>query len=124
MGDRHIWTQGCQMVCFQTKIPNLGKFWKVLQWKRLVYFMDIWSILLSFSIFYEHLVYFVEIWYIFPVLVFRTKKNLATLSGHRSGCMCTYKDHFDFFSRKHNVTRRQLCCNPFITSVDIKKNFI
>jgi hypothetical protein len=22
--------QGCQMVCFQTKNPNLGKFWKVL----------------------------------------------------------------------------------------------
>jgi hypothetical protein len=37
--------QGCQMVCFQTKNPNLGKFWRVLQWKILVYFMTIWSIL-------------------------------------------------------------------------------
>jgi hypothetical protein len=25
--------QGCQMVCFQTKDSNLGKFWKALEWK-------------------------------------------------------------------------------------------
>jgi hypothetical protein len=49
--------QGCLMACFQTKNPkNLGKFWRVLQWKMLVYFMDTWSILLSFVIFYGHLV--------------------------------------------------------------------
>jgi hypothetical protein len=24
--------KGCQMVYFQTKHPDLGKFWKVLQW--------------------------------------------------------------------------------------------
>jgi hypothetical protein len=35
--------QGCQMVCFRTKNPNLGKFWRVLQWKMLAYFMDTWS---------------------------------------------------------------------------------
>jgi hypothetical protein len=40
------------MVCFRTKNPNLGKCWKVLQWKMLVYFMDTWSILRSFVIFY------------------------------------------------------------------------
>jgi hypothetical protein len=52
--------------CFQTKNTNLGKFWRVLQWKLLVYLMAIWSI-------YSHLVYFVAIWkhfmviwYIFP----------------------------------------------------------
>jgi hypothetical protein len=48
--------QGCQMVCFQTKNPNSGKFWNVLQWKMLVYFMETWSILRSFAIFYGHLV--------------------------------------------------------------------
>jgi hypothetical protein len=37
--------QGCQMVYFQTKNPDLGKFWRALQWKMLVYFMDIWHIL-------------------------------------------------------------------------------
>jgi hypothetical protein len=54
------------MVCFQTKNPNLGKFCRVLQWKILVYFMTIWSILRPLEIFYGHLVYFVVIWYIFP----------------------------------------------------------
>jgi hypothetical protein len=32
--------RGCQMVCFQTKNPNLGKFWRVLQWKMWVYSKD------------------------------------------------------------------------------------
>jgi hypothetical protein len=54
--DLAAWHQGCQMVCFQTKNPNLGKFWRVLQWKISVNFMDIWYILWSFVIFYEHLV--------------------------------------------------------------------
>jgi hypothetical protein len=49
---------------------NLGKFCRVLQWKMLVYFMDIWCILWQFGIFYGHLVYSAVIWYIFPVLVF------------------------------------------------------
>jgi hypothetical protein len=42
---------GCQMVYFQTKIPNLGKFRRVLQWKMLVF---LWA----FGKFYGHLVYF------------------------------------------------------------------
>jgi hypothetical protein len=67
------------MACLQTKNPNFGKFWRVLQWKILRYFMTVWSILRPLEIFYGHLVYFVVIWYIFPVLVFCTKKNLATL---------------------------------------------
>jgi hypothetical protein len=40
------------MVCFKTKNPNFGKFWKALDWKKmdmfyghLEYFMDIWDIL-------------------------------------------------------------------------------
>jgi hypothetical protein len=53
------------MVCFQTKNPNLGKFWRVLLWKIFVYFMTIWSILRPLEIFYSHLVYFLVIWYIF-----------------------------------------------------------
>jgi hypothetical protein len=40
-------SQGCQTVCFQTKNPNLGKFWRVLLWKILVYF-------LPFGLFYGH----------------------------------------------------------------------
>jgi hypothetical protein len=57
--------QGCQIVCFQTKNPNLGKFWRVLLYKILVYFMTILSILRPLEIFYVHSVYFVVVWYIF-----------------------------------------------------------
>jgi hypothetical protein len=72
-------SMGCQMVCFQTKNPTLGKFWRVLQWKILAYFMTIWSILRPLEIFYVHLVYFcghlvyfVVIWYIsWPFGIFR-----------------------------------------------------
>jgi hypothetical protein len=37
----HAAGQGCQMACFQTKNPNLGKFWRGLYWKMLIYFMPI-----------------------------------------------------------------------------------
>jgi hypothetical protein len=69
--------QSCQMVYFQTQNPYLGKFWKVLQWKMLVflkpfclfygemvYFMAIWYSLWSFGIFCGHLVYFFKFWYV------------------------------------------------------------
>jgi hypothetical protein len=35
--------QGCKMVYFHTKTPNLGMVWKVLEWKMFVYFMTIWN---------------------------------------------------------------------------------
>jgi hypothetical protein len=61
-----LWSrQGCQMVCFQTKNPDLGKFWRVLDWKMFKYFMAIWNIFWRFEIFYDHSVHFVFIWYIF-----------------------------------------------------------
>jgi hypothetical protein len=43
--------QGCQMVCFQTKNPNLGKIFRASDWKMLKYFMAIWNILWIFGIF-------------------------------------------------------------------------
>jgi hypothetical protein len=36
--------QGCQMVYFQTKKPNLSKFWRALKREIMVYFMAIWNI--------------------------------------------------------------------------------
>jgi hypothetical protein len=42
--------QGCQMVYFQTKNPNMGKFWWAVEWKKLAYFMTIWNILWQFGI--------------------------------------------------------------------------
>jgi hypothetical protein len=53
------------MVSFQTKNPDLGKFWWALDWKILICFMAIWNILHTFKIFYDHLVHFVFNWYIF-----------------------------------------------------------
>jgi hypothetical protein len=62
--------QGCQMAYFQTKNPNLGTFWKVLQcldwwyiFGNLVYFTAIWYILWPFGLICGHLIYFVAIWY-------------------------------------------------------------
>jgi hypothetical protein len=55
------------MANFQNKNPNLGKFWRDLQWKMLVYSMVIWSILRRFGIFCDHLLYLRVIWYIFPL---------------------------------------------------------
>jgi hypothetical protein len=62
----HPCCQGCQMVCFHTKNPNLGKFWRALDWKMLIHFMTIWNILQTFGIFYNYLAHFVFIWYISP----------------------------------------------------------
>jgi hypothetical protein len=59
--------QGCQMVYFQTKNLNLCKFGRVLQWRMLVHFMAIRSILRT-------LLYFMTIWYIFP--------RIGTFYGH------------------------------------------
>jgi hypothetical protein len=47
---------------FKTKKPNLGKFWRALHCKILVYFMDNWSILRSFGIFCGYLVHFPPCW--------------------------------------------------------------
>jgi hypothetical protein len=69
----HVWLthdQGCQMACFETKNPNLGKFWRDLQIKIKVYFMATWSLLKLFGIFCDHLVYlwlfgiFFPFWYV------------------------------------------------------------
>jgi hypothetical protein len=57
------------MAYFQTKNPDLGKFWRALDWNMLIYFMAIWNIVETFGIFYDHWVHFVFIWYIFPALV-------------------------------------------------------
>jgi hypothetical protein len=51
---------------FSNQKPNLGNFWRVLQWTMLAYFMDIWSILQPFGTLNGHLVYFAVIWYISP----------------------------------------------------------
>jgi hypothetical protein len=66
------------MVYFQTKNPNLVKFWMASEWKMLVYFLAICSILQPFGIFLPF-GNVVEIWYIFPHFGTLYLKNLATL---------------------------------------------
>jgi hypothetical protein len=72
--------QGCQMVSFQTKNSNLGKFWRALGEKLLIqfmaileYFTDVWDILWPFG------TICVSFGTFFQVLVSCTEKNLATL---------------------------------------------
>jgi hypothetical protein len=68
------------MEYFQTKNPDLGKFWRVLQWKLLEYNTTIWSIFRILRVFvYVHFEHFMVLWYFFPDLVCCTKKNLAAL---------------------------------------------
>jgi hypothetical protein len=59
------------MVYFQTKNLDLGKFCRVLAIEDIGIFCG------RLCQFYGHLVYFMVIWYIFLVLVYCTKKNLA-----------------------------------------------
>jgi hypothetical protein len=91
------------MVHFQTKNPNSGKFWGVFQWKMLVYFMTIGSILQPFGMIYDNLVYFIVVWYIFPVSIFCAKKNLATL--HPQYLMST--KYSDIFAEGNEATQLQ-----------------
>jgi hypothetical protein len=60
-----MYSSGLPDVFFQTKNPNLGNFWRALDWKTLISFMATWNILSYFGTFYDHLVHFVLIWYIF-----------------------------------------------------------
>jgi hypothetical protein len=52
------------MLYFQTKNPNLGKFWRAFQRNMLAYFTAIGSIIKLLYIFYISLVYFLALWYI------------------------------------------------------------
>jgi hypothetical protein len=71
----YICEQGCQMVCFQTKNSNLGKFWRVLQWKMLVLFN---GLLVHFTAFCYILWTFGTVCgnlvYIFPFRYFAARK--------------------------------------------------
>jgi hypothetical protein len=130
------------MVCFQTKNPNMGKYWRVLLWKILVYLMTIWSILRPLEIFYSHLVYFVvSLLFFYPVLVFWIKKNLATLiicntewpQHWRHETICErWRGHWHLRGRcsDHNFLRflpifveklavflKTQCCDPYFTKI-------
>jgi hypothetical protein len=77
---------------FSNQNPSLGKFCTVLQWKVFAYFMDIWSILQPFDIFYDHMAHFVVIWYIFPFLYVVARKIWQPWSEYVPITNC----HLDF----------------------------
>jgi hypothetical protein len=51
------------MADFLTKNPNMGKFWRDLQWKMLVCFIALRSILGHFGLFCLNLLYLMVIWF-------------------------------------------------------------
>jgi hypothetical protein len=75
--------QGCQILHFQARNPNLGKFGRVFQWKMLI--------------FYSHLVYFSR----FGMLY---QENLATLVRSR-----LYK--FQVFLERPQFRKMSLHCS-------------
>jgi hypothetical protein len=67
------------MIYFHTKNPNLGKFWRALEWKLLVYFMTIWNTYIcTVTVYFMAVRSRYVIWYIFPFWYVWAKKNLAT----------------------------------------------
>jgi hypothetical protein len=93
------------MVSFQTKNPNLGKFWRALDGKTLIHFRAIWNILRMFGIFYAHLVHFVIILYIF--------------SGF--GIMYLQKSGNTVWKFKKHTNRRSIY---FLVAITIQKQYI
>jgi hypothetical protein len=66
------------MVCFQTKNPNLGQFWRALCRLESVY-----NVLWPFGIFYRDLGYFVTILYI--LYSFGTFSGFGIMYQEKSG---------------------------------------
>jgi hypothetical protein len=66
-----VWIRVARWHILKTKNPYFGKFWRVLQWKMLVYFMAIWSILRPFGIFYVVTWYFFPFWYVLPIKIWQ-----------------------------------------------------
>jgi hypothetical protein len=66
-------------------------------------FMDIWSILRSFEIFYDLLVYFVLIWYIFPRFGMLCLEKSGNPGSHtHQVCPSLLREHWSRFdSRKY-----------------------
>jgi hypothetical protein len=118
--------QGCQMVCFQTQNPNLGKFWKALLRKILVYFMTIWSMLWPLEIFYIHLVYFVVILYIFPrfgILDREKSGNPEQMDGSIARCRTSRhaKNRINPFFMSYDTTRSCRMMRNSLISVGLCK---
>jgi hypothetical protein len=80
---------GCRVArwfVLKPKIPIWVNFGEALDWKMLIYLMDIWNILQTFGIFYRHLEYFMTLrtfcdHLVHFMLVLVSCRYLATLFG-------------------------------------------
>jgi hypothetical protein len=108
---KSTFAQGCQMVCFLTKNPNLGKFWRALDWK--IYFMPIRKSLQTFGILHNHLLHFVFIWYIFSSFGIMFQEKSGNPAGLPNGTFHTEKSLFAIFWR--SLEWKMLVCHvrPF-----------
>jgi hypothetical protein len=88
-------------IFFETKNPNLEKFWRALEWKRLVYSIDIWNILGPFGTYtLWTLGNLVAIWYISP--------RFETLCQEKSGSPVV-QTCFTHFKRKYGLPMHKYC---------------
>jgi hypothetical protein len=60
------------MAYYQIKNPHVSKFWRVLEWKILAYFMAIWSILWSFGMGIRY------IFHVFQCILYKEKPGKSS----------------------------------------------
>jgi hypothetical protein len=65
---------------FKPKNPNLGKFWRVLEWHMLIYSDVIRNILRQFGKFCGHLIYYSPFWYVLPGKIWQPWSQMAKKS--------------------------------------------
>jgi hypothetical protein len=79
------------------KNSSLGIFWRVLEWKMWVYFMDIWYNVWPFGFCLWSFGIFFPFWYVW------TKKNLAFLWTRSVGWFCSF---FPRGTRRRRVAKK------------------
>jgi hypothetical protein len=82
---------------------------RALDWKLLIYFTAIWSILQKFGKFYDPFVHFVFIWYIFS--------GLGILYREKSGNPCRRLSFVCLIQGMHPS-----CISPVLETVETEKN--
>jgi hypothetical protein len=118
------------MVGFPTKIPNLDKFRRVLQWKMMVYFMDAWSVLRSFcyilwtfGIIRGNLVYFFPFWYFVPRKSGNPDDDQSKSSKRSSDLFLAKSSNYELHTHTHTQANKVsfLCMNGLPTFVRLRR---
>jgi hypothetical protein len=73
--------QGCQMIVLQIQNPNLGIFWRALEWKMWVNILAIWNSLQPLEISYGHLVHSIQFWCVVPIKIWQPWHGSARVEG-------------------------------------------